>query len=271
LGAVTERTRICLLSHITSSSGIILPVEGIAGELEARGIRVIIDGAHAPGQIELDIGALAGGSAPSCYVANLHKWLCAPKGAAMLWIREDLRASFRPLVLSNSAELAPPPGRSKLHLEFDYAGTGDMTPWLTIPAAMETMAAMAPGGWGEIRARNHDLALRGRNIVCGALGVESPAPDSMLGAMTTIVLPQHPPQLQERLRQRPTGYHDALQDALVGRWGIQIPVFYLPQAEPGPAPVRCLRLSAQLYNSPAQYEYLAEALRAELEAERRLG
>ncbi len=298
LGAVSARTRICLISHITSATGVILPVEAIVGELEGRGIRVVVDGAHAPGQIELDIAGLGrahgggAGTAPSCYVANLHKWVCAPKGAAMMWIREDLRAGFRPLVLSNYAAMGAPAGRSFLHAEFDHTGTGDITPWAAIPEALDAMAALAPGGaagagdsrgeagaWGAIRAHNHDLLLAGRRILCEALGVEPPAPESMLGSLCTLILPQHPPALQARLRQRPTRYHDALQDALHARWGIQVPVMYLPVAPaaggergpgsgaaPGVGP-RAARISAQLYNSEAQYRYLAEALRAELELE----
>src|SRR5690606_19749759 len=82
LEAVSEKTRIVLLSHITSATGVVLPVERLTQELAPRGVHVVIDGAHAPGQIELDIGSLGGGGpAPSVYVANLHKWVCAPKGA----------------------------------------------------------------------------------------------------------------------------------------------------------------------------------------------
>lgn len=302
LGAVSPRTRICLISHITSATGVILPVEAIVRELEGRGIRVVVDGAHAPGQIEVDIEGLGrahtsgAGMAPSCYVANLHKWVCAPKGAAMMWIREDLRPGFRPLVLSNyaamGAALGAPAGRSFLHAEFDHTGTGDITPWAAIPEALDAMAALAPGGgaapsggdgqagaWSAIRAHNHDLLLAGRRSLCDALGIQLPPPESMLGSLCTLILPQHPPALQARLRQRPTRYHDALQDALHARWGIQVPVMYLPVAPaaggergpgsgaaPGLGP-RVARISAQLYNSEAQYRYLAEALRAELERE----
>jgi isopenicillin-N epimerase len=287
LEAVTPRVRILLISHITSATGVILPVERLVRELEPRGVHVVIDGAHAPGQIDLDISAVGrpggwtgrsatgrggGGRAPSAYVANLHKWACAPKGAAMMWVREDLRERFRPLVLSNYAELPAPNGRSRLHAEFDFTGTGDVTAWLAIPEAIDVMEHMAPAdrgeaGWTAIRAHNRRLQLAGRRIVCEALGVEPPAPESMLGAMCTFILPRHPPELQERLRLRPTAYHDALQDALLARWGIQIPVMYLPGegGQPGP---RAVRLSAQLYNAEEQYGYLADALRAELARER---
>lgn len=280
LGAVTGHTRIVLLSHITSATGVILPVERLVRELEPRGVHVVIDGAHAPGQIDLDISGWAGRSAtgrdcpaPSAYIANLHKWGCAPKGAAMMWVREDLRQSFRPLILSNFAELPPPGAQSRLHAEFDFTGTGDITAWLTIPEALDVMAGLAPGGadqapgWPALRAHNRQLQLAGRRIVCEALGVEPPAPESMLGAMYTFILPQHPPDLQQRLRRRPTAYHDALQDALLERWRIQIPVMYLPRQDGTPGP-RMARLSAQLYNSEVQYRYLAEALRAELARER---
>lgn len=113
---------------------------------------------------------------------------------------------------------------------------------------------MVAGGWPEVSKRNHDLALRGRDVLCRALGIDRPAPDGMLGSMAAMPLPRgpdHPP---------PTRYHDALQDALVERHGIQVPVW-------SGGGTRLFRISAQLYNSPEQYEYLARALVQELERE----
>lgn len=261
LSAVTPRTRLALISQVTSPSALILPVEEIIPDLEARGIITILDGAHAPGFTpRANLAALK----PSFYTANLHKWVCSPKGSAILYIRPDRQQGFRPWCLSNHAE-KPKPGRKHLLTEFDFIGTQDHTPWLSIPAAISTMQSLVPGGWPEVMRRNHDLAIKGRDILCRTLGIQPPAPDSMLGSMSTLFLPPHEPARNARLMARPSRYHDALQDALITRHRIQVPVWSI--AGDGR---RLFRISAQLYNSPAQYEYLAQALAQELEAERTL-
>jgi isopenicillin-N epimerase len=173
----------------------------------------------------------------------------------MLWVRPDRQRDFRPLVLSNFAE-KPRKGRKQLLTEFDYVGTGDYTPYLTVGDAIRVMGAIVPGGWAEVTRRNHDLAIRARRVLCSALGIEPPAPDAMLGSMASIPLPPGPPG------PRPTRYHDALQDALVDRHRIQVPIW-------SAGPTRVFRISAQLYNSIQQYEYLAGALTEELARERR--
>lgn len=256
LSRVTSRTRLVLLSHVTSPTALVLPVAEIVAELNRRGIDSLVDGAHAPGFVPVDLAAMA----PTYYTANCHKWLCAPKGTAMLYVREDRRRGFRPLVLSNMANL-PRPERDHFLVEFDYVGTDDYTGAMAIPACIEHLAEIG-GGWGALRDRNRGLAIRARDVLCKALGVEAPAPDEMLGAMATVPLPAHPAELGERLARRPTRYHDALQDALLERWKIQVPIFTVTG---GP---RSVRISAQLYNSPEQYEHLTAALLAELERER---
>jgi len=276
LARVTPRTKAALFSHVTSPTGIILPVRELARELEPRGICCVVDGAHAIGMLpDLNIAAINA----SFYTANCHKWVCSPKGSAFLWVRPDRQKDCRPLVLSNSAE-TPRPDRKHLLTEFDYVGTSDPSAFMSIPEAIVTMNAMVPGGWPEVMKRNHELALRGRDEICRVLEVEPPAPDSMLGSMATVLLPPHEPNLQRRLSQRPTKYHDALWDELIARHGIQVPIWCTPGWSPD-APARTfagraanwgrtVRLSAQLYNSVEQYQYLAHALKSELERERTL-
>jgi isopenicillin-N epimerase len=257
LRAVTPQTRLAMFSHVTSPTALLLPVETLTSELESRGIMVIVDGAHAPGMVAVDVAALGA----SFYTANCHKWICAPKGAAILHVRRDRQDGFRPLVLSNWAE-KPVAGRKHMLTEFDYVGTQDVSAWLAVPAAIEFMASVLGGGWDEVRRRNHELVVQGRNAVCRTIGVEPPAPESMLGSMSTIVLPRRDETAEARLRARPTRYHDALQDALLSHHRIQVPVWGLAGK-----PERFIRISAQVYNAPEQFEYLAGALAEELERE----
>ncbi len=259
MGAVTPRTRVLLISHVTSPSGLILPVERTVPELEKRGVQVIVDGAHAPGFVSgLDVGKLGA----SYYTANCHKWICSPKGSAFLHIREDHQKGFRPLALSNFAEKNKP-GRKHLLTEFDYVGTGDVTPYLSIPAAIKFMGSLVPGGWPEVIRRNRDLVLRARQMLCRELAIEAPAPESMIGSTSTLFFPPHDPERNKRLMARPSKHHDALQDALIGKHKIQVPIWSI--AGDGR---RLFRISGQMYNSMEQYEYLAAALKEELEIER---
>jgi len=268
LSRVSARTRLCLLSHVTSGTALVLPVAQIIGSLRARGVETLLDAAHAAGQVELDLTALA----PAYATGNCHKWLCAPKGAAFLWARHDMQGAIRPpfeSVYSRELGAGPwrgPGGRSRFNLEFDYLGTDDYTARLALPEAIAFMEGAVPGGLGEVRARNRSLALAARDLLCRRLGTPPLAPASMHASMAVVALPEHPAGLGARLARRPTFYADALQDALVERWRVQVPVWSGAGAPPGSG--RYIRISAQLYNTPAQYEYLADALVAEMERER---
>lgn len=246
--ALSPRTRLVLVDHVTSPTGLVLPVAAIVAAARARGVECLVDGAHAPGMLPLDLNALGA----AYYTGNLHKWVCAPKGAALLHVRRDRHAGLHPAVISHGYN-APRP-RSQLHVEFDWTGTSDPTPWLCVPAALRAVAALVPGGWPEVRARNHALACAGRRIVAAALGAELPAPEDMLGSLASVALPPGP-----AAPQATPLYTDPLQDALLFRHGIEVPI------PPWPAPPRrLLRISAQLYNETGDYEALARALRTEL-------
>jgi isopenicillin-N epimerase len=262
LDQVTPRTKLALLSAVTSPTGLALPIRDLVPELERRGVMVLLDAAHAPGMLpDFDLDALGA----SFSTANNHKWLCTPKGSAFLHVRADRQSHIRPLILSNFAERGKP-NRPQFITDFDFIGTADYTPYFTTKDAIDFMPTIIPGGWPEVMRRNHDLVLRGRDILCRALNVEPPAPDSMIGCISSILLPRHDPERAIRLAARPSTYHDALQDILLHEHKIQVPLWSVPGTPPGAT--RLIRISAQLYNSIAQYEYLAECLRHELERER---
>ena len=244
LACVTERTRLALFDHVTSQTGMVLPVEAAVREFHARGVETLVDGAHAPGMLPLDLNALQ----PTYYTGNCHKWLCAPKGAAFLHVSSKRRPDIRPVVISHGANTADTE-RPRFRHEFDWVGTDDPTAALCVPEAIRFMGSLLPGGWPALREQNHQLAIAGRKLVCEALGIEAPCPDSMIGCLASLPLPAGSPAPPKSAL-----YADPLQDALLAR-GIEVPVI------PWPAPPqRLIRISAQIYNRPEQYELLARSL-----------
>jgi len=261
IGAITPRTRLVVMSHVTSCTSLVMPVERVIAECHARGIDILIDGAHAPGQIDLNIEKLN----PTYYVGSFHKWMCAPKGTGFLWVRPDRQAAVRSAMLSSRASKVRS-DRPLFLRDFDYMGTDDYTGMLCVPHAIDAMAKMIPGGWEEIRRRNRSLVLEAREAVCAMAGLRPACPDSMVGSMVSVPLPE----ADSSLSGRATLYDDPLQDALLERHRVQVPIWRLGEGTPANPGVRIIRLSAQLYNSIEQYRYLGEALVNELNAERAL-
>jgi isopenicillin-N epimerase len=247
LARVTPRTRLALLDHVTSPTALILPVERLCAALRGRGVDVLIDGAHAPGMLPLDLETLGA----AYYSGNCHKWLCAPKGSAFLWTRRDRQVDVRPLTISHGAT-AVRPGRSRFRMEFDWTGTSDPTAWLTVPKAIEYIGSLVAGGWPAVMARNRALALEARRLVCEAAGSAPACPDEMIGSIASILLPDGTTDVAWR---RP----DPIQRRLFDEWQIEVPVMNWPAA-----PRRLIRISAQLYNRIDHYERLARALTKEL-------
>jgi isopenicillin-N epimerase len=216
-----------------------------------------VDGAHAPGQVALDVPAIGA----TYYTANLHKWVCAPKGSGFLWVKPDRQSAIRPLAISHGAN-SPWRDRSRFRAEFDWTGTADPSAYLAVPDAIRFGEELLPGGWAALRARNHALAVAGRELLCGAVDIEVPAPDAMLGSMASVPLPL------ERRAGAVQGidlYGDPVHDHLASL-GMQVMVTPWPQRpERGPWR-RLVRISAAAYNDLDQFECLADALPAALAA-----
>jgi len=251
LAAVTDRTRLAMVSHVTSTTALVLPIAEIVAELDRRGIDTLVDGAHAPGMVPVDVEGLGA----AYWTGNGHKWLCGPKGTGMLWVRADRRDRIHPLVVSHGAN-ADLDGRTRFRHEFDWVGTADPTGYLALPAAIDWMrdhAVPDGGGWPAVMAANHALAIDGRDRIAGALGIEPPAPDAMLGSMATLFLDGVSDEAAAK----------ALGESLVRADRIQVPVGLWPAraAREDDRPTGgTLRISAQRYNEPEDFERLAEAL-----------
>ncbi len=246
LGAVTERTRILMIDAVTSPTGLVMPVAEIASALEPD-VAVLVDAAHGPGMTDFDVSA----TGASYVTANCHKWMCSAKGAAFLWVRQERREGLYPPVISHGYNDAWPSSASRFQAQFDWTGTQDPSAWLTVPVALDTVAAMHPDGWPGVRTAIRELCLTGRSILLDALGIDPPAPEDMIGAIASVPVPPADNSGSE--------IFDPLMAALADNHNIQVPVFTWPEP-----PERLLRISAHLYNEESHYRTLADALLTEL-------
>ena len=247
LASVTERTRLALLDHIASPTAVVFPLERLVAELDRRGVDTLVDGAHAPGMIPLDLGRLGA----AYYTGNCHKWLCAPKGAGFLHVRRDRQDGLHPAAISHGYN-SERCDRPRLHEEFDWTGTDDPSAWLCVADAIRFLDALIDGGLEALMQRNHELALCGQRILCERLGLAPSCPDEMLGSMAALRLPDEPGCPAHRIH--PLRIHP-LQTRLQEQSGIEVPIYNWP------APPRLmLRISAHAYNTAGQYERLAEGL-----------
>ena len=245
--ALTDRTRLLLIDHVTSQTGIVLPVGDVATLCRSRGVEVLVDGAHAPGMLDLDVDALG----VDYYTGNFHKWVCTPKTVAVLWVAPQHRERVRPLVTSHGANMPAADVAAAFHNEFDWVGTIDPTPVLSTGFTIDHMASMVDGGWPAIRKHNHDLVVRGRRILNEALEQEPLVPESMLGSLAAVRLPDRVTDASESLWDP-----DPIQNTLLFDHDIEVPI--IAWGEPGK---RLLRISTQLYNSEEQIHRLAAVLK----------
>lgn len=242
LEGVSPRTRLALVDHVPSASALVFPLARLVGELASRGVETLVDGAHALGAVPIDLEALGA----AYYAANAHKWLCAPKGAALLHVRRDRQRGLHPMVTSH-AYSGDAPGR--LRAEFDWTGTFDPSAWLCIPESIRFLETRMPGGWTAVAARNHALALEARRIVGDALGVGPACPDEMVGSMASIPVPDRHPK-------SPAATMDP--DTLSG-WCRERGVEPWFSRFPWPDGL-VTRVSAQLYNETEDYRRLVGVL-----------
>ena len=168
LEAVDERTRLVVVDAVTSVTGLVLPVAEVVRGCRAAGVPCLVDAAHAPGLLPVDVAALD----PDYWTANLHKWCCAPKGAAVLWVRDELRDGIRPLVPSTWYGDGYLPA-------FDWTGSHDPSAWLAAPAALALLGEL---GWDSVRGYGRALAGWG----AAATGLPTPAPPERQAQMVLV-------------------------------------------------------------------------------------
>ena len=226
---ITERTRLLVIDHIASRSALILPVARLAAVARARGVNVLVDGAHAPGQVLLDVPALGA----DWVVGNCHKWLFAPRGAGFLWARRGAQDALHPPVISHGY------GQG-FAAEFDWIGTRDLSAWLAVPAALDFLQGL---GAERVRDRNHALALAMAETLAAAWGTGLGAPRDMYGAMATIRVPGRPS----------AAAGGELRGRLWREHRVEVPLMAVGEA-------LHVRISAQVFNVPQDYRRLAATL-----------
>jgi isopenicillin-N epimerase len=236
LAGVSEQTRLVLVDHISSQTGLTFPLQELIKALHQKGVEILVDGAHAPGMVPLNLQELGA----TYYTGNCHKWMCNPKGAAFLAIATEKCAQLRPLVISHGAN-SQRVDRSRFFLEFDWTGTADPTPYLCVPETIRYMGSLLPGGWAELMASNRQKTLAARELLCQALKADPPCPPEMIGAMAVLPLPN--------------GNVESLKNQLFEQFSIEVPI--IPWVG---LSNRLIRISAQLYNTPTDYDVLARAL-----------
>jgi len=231
--AITPRTRLALLDHVGSETALVMPLAAMAAACRSRGVAVLVDGAHAPGAIEVDIAALG----VDWYAANLHKWAFAPRSCGVLWAAPERREGLHPGVISWGVT------SGDWLQEFDWTGTRDPTPWLCAPAAIDFLEHEL--GAEAMRAHNHALAWSGAVRLAACWQRPWQTPESMVGCMAAVPLPK---RLDGADAQR-------VRDALWFEHVIEIAVL----ARDG---TLSARVSAQVYNDDDDLERLADAVDA---------
>ena len=230
--AVTSKTRVIFLSHITSMTAMIFPVEEVVEFARENNILSIIDGAHVPGHIPLNINTLN----PDIYTGACHKWMCSPKGASFLYVKKEIQENIHPLVVSWGWE-SENPSDSKFLDWHEWQGTRDMSAFLTIPEAVKFMN---DNDWPNVSRKCREMVIQTRNQLLNYLNISPPCPDDWLGQMASILLP----------------FNDAVEikNALLNKYHIQVPIFTWEGKV-------YLRYSIQAYNSESDLEKLLFAIK----------
>ena len=237
----SDKTKYIFISHITSGTGMILPIQDIINEAKKRNIKTIIDGAHVPGQLPLDLNDIDA----DFYVGACHKWLCSPKGSSFLYVKRELQHDMEPYLKSwgwgedypefaNSTQKKSP---SRFQNIFQWQGTRDMSAFLAVPSAIKFHNEY---NWIDVIARCKDMIIDARNTISDFTGLPKICPDSFLGQMATILIPHN--------------NHIELKNTLYNDHNIEIPTYSKDNHV-------AIRISVQGYNDLEDIDRLTVALK----------
>ncbi|MBP1673442.1 MAG: aminotransferase class [Bacteroidetes bacterium] len=243
LKGITKNTRLLLIDHISSPTALHFPIEKIASNLKGSRVELLVDGAHAPGMIPIQPSE----TGAQYYTGNCHKWLCAPKGAAFLWVEPKCQEYINPLNISMINVKT-----QSFQDRFYWGGTQDLSSFLSIPKAIESIPEIFGKSWEEVMERNYMMSRKVSQLLSSKLQQLVPIPEGSIINMCSLPLPKLGRALQP-------GEFDPLQEKLYYEYKIEIPVINW-----GRENQRFIRYSCFVYNSLEQYEYLGEVLEREL-------
>lgn len=234
LAGITPKTKVIFISEMTSMTAVIFPIKEICRNAEAAGIMTIVDGAHVPGHMELDLSEMR----PDIYTGACHKWLSAPKGSSFLYVKRALQDQIDPLVISWGWE-SDFPGKSQFLDYHQWQGTRDMSAFFAVPAAIKFQNLH---NWPEVKNRCHNLLVEARHRISNITGAETICPDSKsyFGQMASIRLPNAEPV--------------KMQTVLFQEYKIEVPVFRWKDEI-------FIRVSIQAYNNENDVDKLIGALK----------
>jgi isopenicillin-N epimerase len=234
----SDKTKLLVIDHVASITGVVFPVKELVLACKERGIAILVDGAHAPGMLDLNINQLS----PDWYVGNLHKWVCGPPGAGFLWVNDAHLENIHPMTISHFY-------KQGFINEFDWQGTRDITSILCAAIAVQWGEKI---GWKHIRNHNHSLAVSMQSKLIDAWKGESLSPSngSMIGSMATVQLPIGFPLVEKTV--------DAMQKWLYDQYQIEVPIMLWQDRT-------VVRISAQLYTELDDINRLINAVEASKE------
>jgi isopenicillin-N epimerase len=234
----SDKTKLLVIDHVASITGVVFPVKELVLACKERGIAILVDGAHAPGMLDLNINQLS----PDWYVGNLHKWVCGPPGAGFLWVNDAHLENIHPMTISHFY-------KQGFINEFDWQGTRDITSILCAAIAVQWGEKI---GWTHIRNHNHSLAVSMQSKLIDAWKGESLSPSngSMIGSMATVQLPIGFPLVEKTV--------DAMQKWLYDQYQIEVPIMLWQDRT-------VVRISAQLYTELDDINRLINAVEASKE------
>lgn len=231
--AITPRTVFAMFDHITSPTGIVFPIQELVDMCKEHSIKVMIDGAHTPGMVDIHLNKLGA----DWFTGNFHKWLFAPKGSAFLWTAKKHQASIHSPIISHGYTMG-------YHAEFDFNGTKDWSPFLSAPDGLAFWKSL---GGSAIRDYNNDLTRKARSLLLQVVPQTVPVPEELLASLATIVLPL------KITTDNPMTESTTLHDMFWDRHSIEVPIFPF-------AGSLLLRVAVQCYNELREYEQLALVL-----------
>ena len=227
---LSDKTKLAIFDHVSSPTGIVFPIKKIVELCRKKGIKVMVDGAHAPGMVDLNINDIAA----DWYTGNCHKWLFAPKGSAFLWTSPENQSQTHPLNISLEFEQ----GYEK---EFDWTGTKNPTAWLSVPAGIKFFYEY---GGDEIKDYNHNLVTEAGEMLCDSSEFTAVSPKENIGSIFSFMK-------EKNVDQK---YCSSIRKKLLDEFKIEVPIFAFGNK-------LIIRISAQIYNQLSDYQRLSEAIK----------